>query len=1211
MAAMRGHQVVVVVGDTGSGKTTQLPKMALEVSAELGLKGMVGCTQPRRIAATGVASRVAEELKSEVGGLVGCQVRFSDQTSDDTRIKFMTDGILLAETRGDRALRKYGVIILDEAHERSLNIDFILGYLKQLLEKRPDLRVVISSATMDAGGFAEFFGDAPIIEVEGRTFPVDVHYLPSVRDDEPLARHIGRAVEWIDDVDKEGDMLIFLPGEREIRETAELIAGWRLPRTEVLPLFARMGIKEQRMIFSPPQGVRRIVLATNVAETSLTIPRIIYVVDSGLARVSRYRPGKGVQQLMIEPISQASARQRMGRCGRVMDGICVRLYDEEEFESRVEFTDPEIRRSSLAGVILQMKALELGDIRTFPFLDPPSPKAINEGRKTLWEIGALDRKSDELTDIGWKLSKIPVDPQLGRMLLAAEKENALPEVAVIVAGLSIMDPRERPAEKRKEADKAHEKWKDVDSDFLSLVHLWREVMQFRDGRRWQMNQLRKFCSARFVNFRRVQEWANLHHEVLAVCRRSFKWHVKPVSDSPENGAGYDAVHRSILAGVPRQIGWWEKEEKAYRGAGGKLFAVFPGSCLFNANPRHEWVLGFELVETSRLWARQCAKLDPAWVEEVTPHLCRSHYYDAAWDVAQGAVYAKERVVSGGLVVVDGRRLHYGRVDVGKAREIFIREGLLGDGMRSKPDFLQQIEEVRDAVHLLEVKLRSPGLWAEEFVVEFLERVIPREMCTAKAFHRWRKGLSDAQRQAMELQVADCVAGDLERLKVDQFPDEIVCGEEAYTVYYQHDPGAKDDGVTLGVHVDQLSGFPDWLPGWGVDGALEQRVEQLIRALPKEDRIACQPVADTAAAFAGQWIGYEKSGAIESALATFLAERTGRLIHASMIDSRKLPDELRPKVWVGDDEGEELAFGGDMAAIRDQLSEMLAERFDEAANEGWDASGMTSWEVDPLPESVSVGGGEAWPALVDEGRFVGVRVFASEAEAKINHRLGCVRLAMMAHPDQVKWVEKKFPLSMNAKLMLPVMGSEPAANRDDIMGIAVEWSMGMPLPRDAESFEIAAEKMRGELFTAAEQVAKWVEGVAKHYQSVANFVEKNRGDRHYGEVADDIGEQFDWLMRPRFLRRAGATWFARYPIYFAALAERIERLHSQPLMKDLQKLDQIRPLHERWLERVMEDTSSPAWDDVGWMLQEWRVSLFATRVQAVMKTSAKRIEKLLD
>ncbi|QQL44444.1 ATP-dependent RNA helicase HrpA [Sulfuriroseicoccus oceanibius] len=1218
MAAMRDHQVVVVVGDTGSGKTTQLPKMALEVAAELGLNGVVGCTQPRRIAATGVASRVADELGAEVGGLVGCQVRFSDQTSKDTRVKFMTDGILLAETRGDRNLNQYSVLIIDEAHERSLNIDFLLGYIKQLLARRKDLRVVISSATLDAGGFAEFFGDAkreiaaPIIQVEGRTFPVDVHYLPPNRDSEPLAQHVGRAVTWINDVDKVGDILIFLPGEREIREAADLIAGWNLPRTDVLPLFARMGMNEQRMIFTPPKGRRRIVLATNVAETSLTIPRIVYVVDSGVARISRFRPGKGVQQLQVEPISQASARQRMGRCGRIMEGICVRLFDEEDFLGRPEFTDPEIRRSSLAGVILQMKSLRLGDIREYPFIDPPSPKAINDGRRTLCDIGALDKKTDELTEIGRKLARIPADPQLSRMLLAAERYGALPEVAVIVAGLTIMDPRERPREKKEAADKAHAQWNDERSDFLSLVHLWRDLMQFRDGRRWKMNQLRKFCGKYFLNFRRVMEWANLHHELLAVCRQAFKWHVGAVDPSREGGAGYDAVHKAMLTGVPRQIGWWDKGERAYRGAGGKLFAIFPGSGLFNTNKRHEWILGFDLVETSRLWARQCASLDPAWIEEVAPHLCRSQYYAAAWDVGQGAVYAKERVVSGGLIVVDERPVHFGRIDPAKAREIFICDGILGGGLKSRPDFLQHLDAMKDEVAALEHKLRRPGqLWSDDYVLQFFENVIPEGMCTAKAFHRWRKGLPKEDRKCLFVTLEDCVFGGVSEDEASWFPDEISCGDTSYAVYYRCEPGADDDGVTLGVHIDQLSGFPDWLPGWGVDGALAERVEILVRSLPKADRIACQPIADSVDAFVAQWLGYEKTGAIESALAAFLCERTGRLIHSSAFDFKRIPHELVTKIWVCDDEGNELAMGSDVGAIREQLADLLADRFDEQANSGWEVSGMKEWECDALPAAIAVGSGQAYPALVDEGKFVGVRVFATAGEAGASHRAGCVRLASFAHPDQVAWVRKKFPFSMNGKLMLPVMGSAPKTNQDDLMDVTIEHALGTPLPRDAEAFAAAAEKMRAGLYASAEMTSKWVDGVAEHYQVVANFIQKHRGDRHLGEVADDMAEQFEWLMRPRFIQRAGAQWFARYPAYFAAMAERIDRLQSQPIMKDLQKMDQLYPHHERWFAKVMEDVASPVWDEIGWQLQEWRVSLFSSKVTAMGKVSSKRISKALD
>ncbi|MFN5737091.1 MAG: ATP-dependent RNA helicase HrpA, partial [Akkermansiaceae bacterium] len=582
--AIRNHQVVVVVSDTGSGKTTQLPKMVAEAlenskfkSQISNKKKLIGCTQPRRIAAVSVAKRVADELSVPLGGFVGYQVRFDDTTSSETRIKFMTDGILLAETQGDRNLNRYDALILDEAHERSLNIDFLLGYLKQLLERRPEMKLVISSATLDAGAFAEFFGaDTPVIEAEGRMFPVAEFFLPG-NDDEEIAAHVGRGVDYLSDIDPNGDVLIFLPGEREIREATELLEGRNYRNTEVLPLFARLGMSEQQRIFQPGKK-RRLVLATNVAETSLTIPRIACVIDSGLARVSRWSPARGVQRLQIEPVSQASARQRKGRCGRVQDGICLRLYEEDDLLDRSEFTDPEIRRSSLAGVILRMKALGLPEITDFPFIDPPNPKAISEGYRALREVGALDHEK-RLTDVGRELAKLPVDPRMGRMLIEAKHERCESEVTIIVAGLETSDPRERPTDKKREADAAHAQWNDPDSDFIALLNLWRDVSKFYDGHKWKWNQLRKYCGKHFLNAKRVTEWGNVVEELAEIS--NFKFQVSKKNDD------YGAIHRSLLAGAPRQFGLWDKENKAYRSASGGFFAVFPGSGLFGLKKRNE------------------------------------------------------------------------------------------------------------------------------------------------------------------------------------------------------------------------------------------------------------------------------------------------------------------------------------------------------------------------------------------------------------------------------------------------------------------------------------------------------------------------------------------------------------------------------------------------------------------------------------------------
>ncbi|MFQ9835343.1 MAG: ATP-dependent RNA helicase HrpA [Akkermansia muciniphila] len=722
LAAMREHQVIVVVGETGSGKTTQLPKMAMELAGEA--RGRVGCTQPRRLAAASVSRRVAEELNCDLGGLVGYQVRFEEKAGPDTRLKFMTDGILLAETQHDPDLRQYHTLILDEAHERSLNIDFLLGYLRLLLGRRRDLRLVISSATLDAGGFSEFFGGAPIIQVEGRTYPVDLHYLPPLHDDEELPAHVARAVDWLDTLDDRGDVLVFLPGEREIREVAEKLKGRNLRNTCILPLFARLGLADQQRIFHPEQGYRRIVLATNVAETSLTIPGIIYVIDSGLARVSRYSPARQVQRLQIEPVSKASARQRAGRCGRVCEGVCIRLYSEKDWEDRPEFTDPEIRRSALAGALLRMKDLGLPEMPEFPLPDPPSSKLVTEGYRTLREIGALD-KARQLTPVGRKLARLPIDPRLARMLLEAQHEQALPEMLVIVAGLGIMDPRERPADAAQKADQAHAQWKEEDSDFLSLLKLWKAAWQFREGRRWRKNQLRKWCGKNFLNFNRMMEWFNLWEDLSRLVRETLKCRISPLEEKTERQASFAMIHRSILAGVPRQFGLWDADNREYRGAGGRSFGIFPGSGLFRRKKRSEWVMGVELVDTTRLWMRRASILEPEWVERVAPHLCESHYSGARWDREQGAVYAVERVVCGGLRIIDNRRVHYGRINPAHAREIMIREGLLGGGFRTKPACIRHLETLREDVRQIELKLRRPDqVWCEEGVFEFFNRLVP-------------------------------------------------------------------------------------------------------------------------------------------------------------------------------------------------------------------------------------------------------------------------------------------------------------------------------------------------------------------------------------------------------------------------------------------------------------------------------------------------------
>ncbi len=1202
LTAIREHPVVVIVSETGSGKTTQLPKMVAEALGQDG--GRIGCTQPRRIAAASVSKRVAEELNVPLGDFVGYQVRFEDRTSRKTRIKFMTDGILLAETQGDRDLQQYEALIIDEAHERSLNIDFLLGYLKRLLGRRKNLKLIISSATLDAGSFAEFFSNdgvpAPVIVAPGRIFPVAEFFLPPF-DDEEMPQHVARAVDFLGDMEPTGDVLIFLPGEREIRECADALDGRQYRNTEVLPLFARLGLGDQQRVFTPGNK-RRLILATNVAETSLTIPRIACVVDTGIARVSRWSPGKGVQRLQIEPVSQASARQRKGRCGRVRDGVCVRLYEETELTERPEFTDPEIRRSSLAGVILRMKALGLPEIDEFPFLDPPNPKAISEGYRTLREVNALDREKN-LTDYGRQMARLPVDPRLGRMLIEARKEHCLAEVLPIVAALESSDPRERPAEKTREADAAHAKWKDAESDFISLLRLWNDLAKFRDARgRWQRNALRKFCGPAFLNARRVMEWANVRDELADLLEREWKLKIGGISNEP----AYATLHKALLAGVPRQFGVWDRESKSYRSANGGFFAIFPGSGLFGQPKRPEWVMGMELVETSRLWARRVARIDPEWVEMVAPHLCKSRYGEAHWDENQGAVYGKETVICGGLPVVAGRRIHYGRVDPKAARTIFLREGIIANGLRKRCDFLDHLNDMRTELEAIEQKLRRPaGLWSDEAVLRFYEDRIPENINTAAAFHKWL----EKNEQQLMLGVGDVVDEDLASLGLTGFPDSLKHAGQEYSLYYHAAQGERDDGVTIGVHVDQLPRFPDWLPGWGVDGNLRERAEILLRSLPKDYRRICQPIAHAADSFAELWSFAPKDRGIFQALSEHMKERNGAYVPVAEFDVSKLPPELVTKIWVCDDDAEELAMGDDVAVLKLQLADRMRVRFEAAANADVERRGISTWDGESLPELVMTPGGAAYPALVDEGKSVGVRAFTSAALAAESHRAGGSRLLWLAHADQVNYLRKKFPLGMMAKVELPRLGPG-GTSLETLILLAAEGAAGGIFPRSPDDFRLLTEQARGRWYDAAAAIGKSFDEIFELLPEILKWVTNKRDDRNLGDIAYDIGEQLDWLFRKDFAWRAGSYQLREYSRRLRAIRSRLARLSSLPIVKDLEKMDRFRRLWQPWFQRHTAQPDDPAQWPAGWALEEYRISLFAPDVSVLGKVSEKRLEEMV-
>ncbi len=1158
-AALRAHQVIVVVGETGSGKTTQLPKIALELAGER--RGRLGCTQPRRLAAVAVARRIAEEVGCELGGYVGYQVRFDDRTGPDTRLKLMTDGILLAETQDDRDLSRYHTIILDEAHERSLNIDFLLGYMKLLLARRRDLKLIISSATMDAAAFSDFFGGAPVINVEGRTYHVDMHYMPPRHSEEELPEHVARAVRWLSEYDDKGDVLVFLPGEREIRDCAAELEALDLPHTDILPLFARLGLGEQQRIFHPQRGRRRIVLATNVAETSLTIPGIIYVIDSGLARISRYLPGRQIQRLQVEPISQASARQRAGRCGRVTEGVCIRLYSESDFENRDAFTDPEIRRSALAGVILRMADLRLPPLGEFPLPDPPSPRLINEGYKCLREIGALDRRK-EMTPTGHRLARLPLDPRLGRMLLAAEQEHALPEVLVIVAALSIMDPRERPAEQATQADQAHAQWKNEESDYLSLLSLWRSTLEFLEKRGLKRNQLRKWCSRNFLNFLRVVEWHNLVQDLGSALRDTLRWRIPEPGDEAQQ-APADMIHRSLLAGAPLQIGIWRPEDKVYRGAGGRDFAIFPGSGLFRRRKRADWLMGSELVETSRLWMRRCAVLDPAWVEQVAPQLCAHHAYDAAWDKASGIVYAKERVTCGGLTIVDGRRISYARCNPAGARDIMIRDGIMAGELKGDYAFARHLADMREAVRRAEAKLRRRELiWCSEGVYRFFDALLPADVCSEKALRRWlekeertqTRGKGKASRRLLHIPYADCVYPGEDSTPADLYPDSITAEGESYDVFYSHAPGEDDDGVTLGVHIDQLATLPDHLPGWNVPAHLCHRAEILLRSLPKDLRAYLMPIAESANDFAADWWDREPDRPLDRALAEFVAKRSGKFCNANQFDWSKLPPEYITKIWVSDDKGNELAIGTDVAALRERLGSYQAKRFKKKAERSFSSTPMTRWDCGTLPESVDVGNGSGFPALHDEGDRVKTIVYPTAEEAQLAHRAGVRRLAWLRHGDFLNSIRKRLPFkSMEARLSLSTLGADPKNNLRDIIELAMDATL-RPLPRSAEDFDAACLRMREGLYDCiAGPIAKLWEQLTATEQALRTYCLTAGRDRYAAQIAEELQREWAWLTRPSFLADSGYDRITDLGRYARGMQERLKRIAQQPAARELERI----------------------------------------------------------
>jgi len=1197
--AIAAHPVVIVAGETGSGKTTQLPKLCL--AAGRGVRGLIGCTQPRRIAARAVARRVASELTTEVGGLVGFQVRFTEEVGENALIKFMTDGILLAEIQSDPWLSKYDTLIIDEAHERSLNIDFLLGYLKRLLERRRDLKVIVTSATIDTARFAQHFGGAPVIDVEGRGFPVEVRWRPPPRDqddDEDERAGTAAILAAIDELTREdplGDVLVFLPGEREIRDTHQALERRAYRSTEVLPLYARLSARDQDRVFNPGRG-RRIVLATNVAETSLTVPRIRYVVDPGTARISRYSHRHKVQRLHIEAVSQASADQRRGRCGRVADGVCVRLYAEADYATRPSFTDPELLRSSLAGVILRMLSLRLGDPAAFPFLDAPLERAWADGYQQLVELGALDKTQRTLTPTGHELARWPIDVALARMVIESRKLEALPEVLVLAAFLSIPDPRERPAAARQAADAAHAFFADKRSDFIGVLNLWKEY-QLAHAASTQ-SRLREWCAKHFVSFMRMREWRELHRQLLLVARES-RWQVPDALT-----ASYEAIHRALLSGLPTQVA--RKDERGeYRGTRGRRYVIFPGSALAKSPPL--WLLSASLLDTGRLFALSNARVEPEWVEEQAGHLVQRRLFDPHWSRAAGRVLAFEQVTLFGLPLTERRRVNYANHDPVVAREIFLRDGLAGGEVDARAAFIAHNRAVLEAAVAEESKRRRHGLLREaEELAQWYAQRIPEHVLDAVGLDAWHRKLDPELRRGLLWSLGDVLASPATAR--DQFPEYWLLGSQRLPLTYRFEPGSDEDGVSVDVPLALLNALPATRADWLVPGLIEERVAELIRSLPKAVRRHVVPAPDFARAFLDT--DAEEDRALTPQLAAFLAARSGVALEADAFDVASLPPHLRLRVRVLDEQHAVIAASRDLTALRAEFGARAQTAFATVMAQGHARSGLRRFEFERIPTSiVSDSGLVAYPALVDVGDGVDLRVFETAAQADTAHPQGIMRLLHIALDEQIKRGRRQLPLGAKVALAYTAIAS-PDALRADLVEAALRELALAPAAgiRTRPDFEALARQVGRELFAQAVLRLEPVEAALTAYAQVAPRL--SPPIMGYGRASfDDLKAQLRALIRPGFAEALAVARLIAIARYVRAMGVRVDRLLLDA-RRDQEKMLRVLPflaILDAW---TREGYDSDVVDALRWQIEELRVAVFAPELGVAEGVSEKRTTRFI-
>ncbi|MDX8055435.1 ATP-dependent RNA helicase HrpA [Lentzea sp. BCCO 10_0798] len=1196
------NQVVIVAGETGSGKTTQLPKICLELGR--GITGQIGHTQPRRIAARTVAERVAEELGTKLGDTIGYKVRFTDQSGDETLVKLMTDGILLAEIQTDPTLSRYDTIIIDEAHERSLNVDFLLGYLKQLLPRRPDLKIVITSATIDPQRFSQHFGDAPVIEVSGRTYPVETRYRPLEEDDDQTQGIINAVHEL--QAEGPGDVLVFLSGEREIRDTADALKQEDLRNTEILPLYARLSVGEQHRVFQRHTG-RRIVLATNVAETSLTVPGIKYVVDPGNARISRYSHRLKVQRLPIEPISQASANQRKGRCGRVSEGICIRLYSEEDFEARPEFTDAEILRTNLASVILQMTNIGLGDIAKFPFIDPPDSRNINDGIGLLQELGAINAAEKKLTPTGRKLAALPVDPRLGRMVLEADTTGCLKEVMIIAAALSIQDPRERPADQQEAATQQHARFVDSESDFVTFLNLWQYLKE--QQKELSGNQFRKRCKAEFLNYLRVREWQDIYLQLRQVAKQ-IGMHPNDQPGDPRN------IHIALLSGLLSHIGVKDVLKKQapnekrrplteFLGARNAKFAIFPGSALAKKPP--QWVMAAELVETSRLWGRIVAKIEPEWAERLGEHVVKRQYSEPHWETKRGSVVALEKVTLYGVPIVAGRKVNYGRIDPELSRELFIRHALVQGEWTTHHRFFHTNRALLDEVGELENRARRRDIVVdEETLFDFYDKRVGAEVVSARHFDSWWKKQKDKNQLTF---TKEMLVNDRADVTPDAYPDQWRQGELTLPLSYHFEPGTKNDGVTVQLPLPALTALDDDAFSWQIPGLRHDLVVALIRSLPKQIRRNFVPVPDVANAVLARIKPSDSS--LLSGVERELKALTGVTVHREDWQFDAVPDHLKLTFQVVDEHNRTLAEGKDIAVLKEKLRDEVRESLSQAAGH-LERTGITTWDFDALPKTIEQRQSgitvTAYPSLVDRGDSVAIKVLDTPGRQAYAHRRGVRRLLLLGINSPVKHLQRHLDNAAKLALTRNPHGGVAALLSDCIMA-AVDRLMGDPA-WDAKSYAAQLKKVQAALndttWVVVQEVRKVLE--AAHEAELALTGLKGAPDS-----ANDIRAHLNSLVYKGFVTHTGYDRLPDLVRYLKGIARRIEKLPENP-RRDLDWTNQVHQVHAEYRElraQTPADEPSPELDEIRWMIEELRLSYFAQTIKTRYTISDKRIYKALD